>query len=561
MVKRAAILAFASLMWGCPDDIAGGTNGVVTGLRAPTQLSAVPNGGSEVVLTWKDHATVETGYRVEMNPQPFGGPVVGGVEFLPANTTSFVFPVFPHSTYYFRVFALTSIMESEPSNVATTTTPNVPARPTGVRAAPASSSRIVVGWLDVSGESQYEVEWSLDGGASWQVGPTTPADAVSASVDGLSEGTEYCFRVVAVGSLGRSTPSRSVRASTLSTNLTLAAESRVGTGMFSSIVVTAAGTEHLSHYDDAKGDVLYTTRTGAGPFVTVIADKGPTGTQDVGADGTTIVVDSGGKAHIAAHNVTDNALRCATNTSGVWAASTVQAGVGLRPRILLDPMTQQLDLYYGGAVSGSQIEIIHARKSPEGSWMAPDGEIPVNLDPLTAFAVGLDPAHRPQIVMISWVGDVFHVHQQASGPMPITAIPQPVGSMPTGGTALAVDASGTAHVGWHDAASGGLYYSTNLSGSWSTVPLDVVEGMTLGRFCAMAIHRPTGRLHVAYYDETNKDLKYARKDPGSVWSRKVLDLTGDVGSHPSIAVDDSGAVHIAYRDETNKRLKVATGTP
>ena len=77
----------------------------------------------------------------------------------------------------------------------------------------------------------------------------------------------------------------------------------------------------------------------------------------------------------------------------------------------------------------------------------------------------------------------------------------------------------------------------------------------------MAIHRPTGRLHVAYYDETNKDLKYARKDPGGVWNRKVLDLEGDVGSHPSIAVDDSGTVHIAYRDETNKRLKIATGAP
>lgn len=560
MVNRSVTALFAVLLCGCPDDIGGG-GGVVTGLRAPTNLRATPNGGSEVVLTWKDHASSETGYRVEMNLQPFGTPVIGGVEFLPANTTSFVFPVVPHSTYYFRVFAVTSIMESEPSNVAEVTTPNVPARPTGVRAAPASSSRIVVSWTDGSGESRYDVEWSQDSGTTWQIGASTAIDAVSAPVDGLAESTEYSFRVVAVGSLGRSTPSRSVRASTLSTNVAIAAESRTGTGMFSSIVVTAAGTEHLSHYDDARGDVLYTTRSGAGPFVTVTVDKGPTGTQDVGADGTTIVVDSGGKAHIAAHNVTDNAVRYATNTSGAWAASTVQTAVGLRPRILMDPMTQQLDLFYAGWVPGSQTEIIHARKLWGGSWVAPDGEIPINLDPLTWFAVALDPARRPQVAMISWVGDVFHIHQEPTGSMPISAVPQPAGAVPSGGTSLTVDASGAAHIGWHDAAGGGLYYSTNLSGSWTTVPLDVVEGMTLGRFSAMAIHRPTGRLHVAYYDETNRDLKYARKDPGAAWSRKVLDLTGDVGSHPSIAVDDSGAVHIAYRDETNKRLKIATGTP
>jgi hypothetical protein len=98
-------------------------------LRAPSHLTAVPNGGSEVLLSWKDLATVETGYRLEMSFSPFDTPFIGHVEYLPADATSFVFPAFPKSTYYFRVFAVTSVMESDPSDVIAVSTPDVPERP------------------------------------------------------------------------------------------------------------------------------------------------------------------------------------------------------------------------------------------------------------------------------------------------------------------------------------------------------------------------------------------------------------------------------------------------
>ena len=128
MVRRPTVALLALLLWGCPDDIGGG-GGVVTGLRAPSQLTAVPNGGSEVLLNWKDLATGETGYRLEMSFSPFDTPFIGGVEYLPADATSFVFAAFPKSTYYFRLFAVTSVMESDPSSVIAVSTPDVPERP------------------------------------------------------------------------------------------------------------------------------------------------------------------------------------------------------------------------------------------------------------------------------------------------------------------------------------------------------------------------------------------------------------------------------------------------
>jgi hypothetical protein len=79
--------------------------------------------------------------------------------------------------------------------------------------------------------------------------------------------------------------------------------------------------------------------------------------------------------------------------------------------------------------------------------------------------------------------------------------------------------------------------------------------------CSLAVQRSTGRIHVSYYDATRKDLRYARKDPGGPWVRRLLDAVGDVGSSTSITVDGAGVVAVAYRDETNRRLKIARGTP
>ena len=66
---------------------------------------------------------------------------------------------------------------------------------------------------------------------------------------------------------------------------------------------------------------------------------------------------------------------------------------------------------------------------------------------------------------------------------------------------------------------------------------------------------------MAYYDELNRDLRYARRDPGGAWVLRLIDSGGDVGGYTSLAVEDSGIVHIAYRDETNGDLKVAAGSP
>ena len=77
-----------------------------------------------------------------------------------------------------------------------------------------------------------------------------------------------------------------------------------------------------------------------------------------------------------------------------------------------------------------------------------------------------------------------------------------------------------------------------------------------------------GRQHITYQDRTSvnsHDLKYATCasacGSSSNWTKGFVDQTGSVGQHSSLEVGSNGRRHVAYRDETNRDLKYATCAP
>jgi len=569
MVKRGAIVLLAGLLWGCPDDIGGGVSGVVTGLRAPSDLTAVPNGGSEIVLSWNDRATVETGYRLEMSFGPFDTPVIGGVEYLPADAKSFVFPAFPNSTYYFRVFAITSVMESEASNVIIVSTPDVPERPILTAASPQSTVQLLARWTDVLKETGYRVEVSVNEGASWASGAAASEGQTQLTIPGLIPDTEYMLRVIAFNARGDSTPSHPMRTCTLSNLVTFSVASGDDTGKCVSYQITAGGVEHFSHYDVRFSNVLYTTRMSPTSIVsTTTVDAGPTLTESVGGDGTSLVIDGAGKVHIAAHDQSNDRLRYITNAGGPWVAKNLEYPVGsvaagAKPRIVRDPSSGNIHIYYHSVFgTGGTGTILYQATKVGASWNL-SNFLPILIDTAATFSLTIDGLGVRHLALVSTGAELWHVRESGlpdPANLPVSErIPLPPSFAPDT-TAVAATADGV-HVLFHDASSGSLHHSSNGSGAWVTETVDQSPGQDVGRFCAAVIHPSTGRLHVAYYDSTNGDLKYARKDPGGVWVRKVLDADGDVGSHVSLVLDASGAVRIAYRDETQRRLKTAAVTP
>lgn len=89
----------------------------------------------------------------------------------------------------------------------------------------------------------------------------------------------------------------------------------------------------------------------------------------------------------------------------------------------------------------------------------------------------------------------------------------------------------------------------------STIWVD--RGPDVGQFSSLASDS-RGTPHIAYYDYTYGDLKYATLDgERGTWAVQVVDQDGDVGLYSSVAVDSQDNPHVVYYDATNDALKYA----
>ncbi len=84
------------------------------------------------------------------------------------------------------------------------TPPAAPAAPTALNFTAVTGSTTTLNWTDTTGETGYQIYRSLDGVSYTQVGATLAANTVTSAQTGLSFGTTYYWRVVAVNEGGAS---------------------------------------------------------------------------------------------------------------------------------------------------------------------------------------------------------------------------------------------------------------------------------------------------------------------------------------------------------------------
>lgn len=71
---------------------------------------------------------------------------------------------------------------------------------------------------------------------------------------------------------------------------------------------------------------------------------------------------------------------------------------------------------------------------------------------------------------------------------------------------------------------------------------------TVGEHASLAVDG-AGYPHISYYAYSTTSLKYAYRDTGG-WNIEEPDAAGDVGQYTSLVLDDSGYAHISYYDNT-----------
>src|SRR5206468_3672121 len=136
---------------------------------APTGLAATPVSATQINLSWSD-VTGETGFKIERS-------LDGTTGWTQIGTTATNVVTYNDTTaaagtqYFYRVRATDAGGDGAYSTVANATT--FPAAPTGLATSGPTVSQITLNWNDVTGETGYKIERSLDGTTGWtQVGTT-----------------------------------------------------------------------------------------------------------------------------------------------------------------------------------------------------------------------------------------------------------------------------------------------------------------------------------------------------------------------------------------------------
>jgi hypothetical protein len=189
---------------------------------APSGLSAVLASATSIKLSWTDHASNEQGFKLERSTDDgLTWPTVttvsasaGAGGSRAATSTGLA----TGTTYTYRVRAYNDTTYSDYAGPVSILL-DVPAAPSDLRAARATSTRITVTWTDnATTEQGFKLERSTDGGATW---PTviTLAGAIAGSGGsksytntGLTTGTTYTYRLRAYNAVGSSSPSETASA-------------------------------------------------------------------------------------------------------------------------------------------------------------------------------------------------------------------------------------------------------------------------------------------------------------------------------------------------------------
>jgi len=118
-------------------------------------------------------------------------------------------------------------------------------------------------------------------------------------------------------------------------------------------------------------------------------------------------------------------------------------------------------------------------------------------------------------------------------------------------SSLALESKAIPHIAYYDQTNLDLKYTVYNGWEWNTTIVDSEDDV--GMYSSMVLDSDA-LPHIAYQNTTSFDLKYAYFD-GVNWTNITIDEAGDVGSYVSIAVSSNNNPHITYRDDTNEDLK------
>jgi len=260
--------------------------------NAPSGLTATALSLTQIKLTWTDNSTDETRFYIERKIGASG--TYTYLTYVGANVTTYTNTGLTHnSEYYYRVRAYNASGYSSYSNEASATTPILNA-PSNLSASAVSYKQVTLTWTDNSSEETgFEIERKTGAGGTYARITTASANATSYTNTGLTQGTEYFYRVRAVSGSNYSQYSNEISVTTQ----TLPAPSNLTATPLSSSQIRLTWTDNSS--DETYFYIEYKT---TGNFISLgsVAANTTTYTHSNLAQGTTYTY------RVKAYNTSNN---------------------------------------------------------------------------------------------------------------------------------------------------------------------------------------------------------------------------------------------------------------
>lgn len=325
-------------------------------------------------------------------------------------------------------------------------------------------------------------------------------------------------------------------------------------GLHTALALDASGGAHVAFYESGTGDLKYTSRpAGASNWTT------PEPVDSAGNVGiaVSLAVDAGGNVHAVYRDATDQWLMSAVRSfaTGVWEQTLVDSAFNTGE----DPAIEVGDdgTVHVAYCRNEGKRLLYARLAPGATtWELEDASPLVD-----ARAPALAVDTRGVVHVSYYDADAMtlnYVYRNGSDGWTAPAVVDPV--LRSGQTSsIAVDASGGLHLSYYRAfPDRALRYATKPRGGvWhaGVQPLNLASN-NYGVVSGIAVD-PQGTVHIGFRDESENRLMSAVKQDGT-WSESVIDASVNAGSSLSLRIDRSGHVGVAYYDATNRDVKFAS---
>jgi hypothetical protein len=424
----------------------------------------------------------------------------------------------------------------------------VPHIPGGVTAS-AGHGEVTVSWSGVSDATSYNIYWSTSRTLTKATG-TKIADVSSPYIhSGLSDDVTYYYLVTAVNG-GFESFASSVAWATAGWSTEAVADTLATTGQRdASIAVDSVGSPHMHYsYGDFFGTTSsrynYYTTYAAGAWASVLVDH----PEWVNAN---IALDSSGTVHVS--YFASPGIRHAVYASGNWTAEVADSQGWCDSSLALDSAGKAHVAYKASSMSGHELRYA---TNTSGSWASSvvDAFATLGCDFVgRRVSVAVDAAG---IAHIAYAGDYpdygLKYATNQGGSWAITVVDQVYVQQ----LSSAVDANGKAHVVYADNMSR-LRYAHNVAGTWA---VEDIEREGSPQYPSLALDA-AGKAHVSYFYNRYGELRYAKNSSGA-WQVGVVANVGyaapNSDTDTAIAVDSLGKAHIGYFDNYSGSLKYAT---